>query len=127
MPCPHRQESDIRPFKLKIGQLEYEVVTDPDEVESNIADDALGETRHLEGKILLRTRHRGAPIPEDRVVETLVHELLHAAVFVSGIRSAEEITSELEERMVSAVTGPLYAALTTSRELRNHLRGMAVS
>lgn len=87
----------------------------------------MGMTKHLEGEILIRTRHRGRPMPADRIVETVIHEVLHATMFVSGIRSDQELPDELEERIVSAITGPLYATLTSNRELRNLLRTVAVS
>lgn len=59
-----------------------------------------------------------ADVPQQRRMGVLVHELLHAALFLSGAKATLRLSDEREERIVGAVAPLLTHGLAHARLLR---------
>lgn len=87
------------PKVVYVGPADYDVVVQP-------KFDQLGETLSDQGEIVLRAREN-----HSLVAGTLVHELLHAIVFESGLNKSMtlQFTTETEEELVNMIAPWIYA------------------
>lgn len=91
------------PKVIYIGHADYEI-------REKRQFDLLGETDNIDGVITLRKK-QGAACKRD----TLLHEVLHATIWMSGYGHGME--SEAEEKLVRALTPWLLAALRDNPSL----------
>jgi hypothetical protein len=102
------------PRRLRIGHLTYKVRVDRQRCE---AEDAEAISSGNEARIILRGDR-----PHDANADALLHEILHQCLFVAGIDVNQlEGGQPQEERLVRAMSGPLYAALRDNPALVAYL------
>jgi hypothetical protein len=103
------------PTHLRIGHLLYTITVDDDVVNAEgVKDNAnyAGFSHSVRQLIALR-----ADNPPDYQAETLLHEMLHQCLRVTGVdpdADAKAGVADVEERAIKALAGPLL------RTLRDH-------
>lgn len=114
------------PSALRIGHLTYRVVQDDavlGEHSVRSRGDFAGWSHSGTQQITLGSRAvraGGAPLGPDYVAETLLHEVLHSCLRVAACdpdADARAGLDDVEERAVSALSGPLLAALRDNPQL----------
>lgn len=100
------------PKRIRIGHLRYRVRVDRQRCEDE-SSEALSSGNLAE--IVVRGDR-----PHGSGADSLLHEVLHQALFVSGADLRGD-DSEVEERLVRAMTGPLLAALRDNPDLTAYL------
>lgn len=100
------------PKKIKIGYLTHKVVYG--HIKSSKKEDyRLGETHSYKGIIKI------APANKTVEKETLLHEILHAALAVSG--QTQFLTAKEEERIVSSLSPYIFQILRDNPILVSYL------
>lgn len=105
----------MSPFEIHLGPFRYVITIDPGEWEASGQDpaDQYGYTDHERGAILI---HPNVVDEMRRVV--LIHELMHAAAFASGLIHNRKLR---EEEWVLSTAPLLLDALLRSPRLRREL------
>lgn len=107
------------PKSVRVGPYRYTVKVDADRIkelekESNV--DLYGITTHGILEIVLQ------PDVADTVLrETLLHEVLHAVLFNTGI--SDRMTDKAEEHLVRALSPALFSLLRDNPDLVQYLTG----
>jgi len=119
------------PSELRIGHLRFRVVEDDAEISEHAVRDRGGDyagwSHTATQTIALGTkavRHGNRALGEDYRRETLLHEVLHCCLRVAGCDPDQDAAGKLEdveERAVSAMSGPLLAAFRDNPELLAYL------
>lgn len=100
------------PRRLRIGHLAYRVRVDRQRCEDE-------ESEAVSSGNLAQILVRGDR-PHLCEAESLLHEVLHQALFVAGVDNRDDARVE-EERLVRAMTGPLLGALRDNPDLVAYL------
>lgn len=107
------------PTSVRVGPYTYVVKVDADrikELEKESNTDLYGITTHGHLEIALQ------PDVADMVLrETLLHEVLHAVLFNTGI--SDRMTDKAEEHLVRALSPALFSLLRENPELVRYLTG----
>lgn len=107
----HTRERGTILHELPIGHLIFTVREDDDAIRAHNSRHQCsvhGYTNMSTQEIVLATEdHEGHEIADGQRRTTLLHEVLHAALEVSGL----ERDGEAEERWIQAIQGPLLTAL----------------
>lgn len=107
----HTRERGTILHELTIGHLIFTVREDDDAIRAHNSrhqESVHGYTNMSTQEIVLATEdHEGHEIADGQRRTTLLHEVLHAALEVSGL----ERDAEAEERWIQAIQGPLLTAL----------------
>jgi hypothetical protein len=116
------------PTQVCIGHLTYELAMDQAAAEkqsvrdsSSLAGFSSMSTQRL---VLAQTNRHGEPLAPGYVRDTLLHEVLHLCLRSSGCDpdgDARAGVSDIEERAVVAISGPLLGALRGNPELLAYL------
>jgi len=96
------------PKTIKCGGVNYEVIESAD-----ISDigDCVGATQHESQKLFLKPNQA-----LESKEKTLLHEILHIALYQSGITSRlERLDKDLEEDIVSSIEHTLYQILKDNK------------
>lgn len=111
------------PSTLRIGHLTYAVTRDDEHLDresvTNRTPKYAGLSNSAEQRITIRTA-----LADDYEAETLLHEVLHSCLRVSGVDPDNDAAARLEdveERAVAAIAGPLLATLRDNPELVDYL------
>lgn len=103
-------------YDLHIGNAPYEVHFTPDRIDAE-EESLWGRADHARGLIEIRTRdEEGAKLVFHFVATTVIHEILHAAFYVSGYHVADDAYSE--ESVAGVLSWPLLQILSDSRNAR---------
>lgn len=86
--------------KIKVGGITYDVVYTED-----ISGFLYGSCNYEKGKILISSK-----TGEERQQQTLIHEMLHAIMFETGLTQEEE-DEDREEEMVNRISLVLHQVL----------------
>lgn len=107
------------PLSVRVGPYRYTVKVDADrikELEKESNTDLYGITTHGHLEIALQ------PDVADMVLrETLLHEVLHAVLFNTGI--SDRMTDKAEEHLVRALSPALFSLLRDNPDLVRYLTG----
>lgn len=107
------------PTSVRVGPYRYTVKVDADrikELEKESDTDLYGITTHGLLEIVLQ------PAVADMVLrETLLHEVLHAVLFNTGL--ADRMTDKAEEHLVRALSPALFSLLRDNPDLVQYLTG----
>jgi hypothetical protein len=107
------------PTSVRVGPYTYVVKVDADrikELEKESESDLYGITTHGILEIVLQ------PAVADMVMrETLLHEVLHAILFNTGL--SDRMTDKAEEHLVRALSPALFALLRDNPNLVQYLTG----
>jgi hypothetical protein len=123
------------PQTLRIGHLVYTVVVDDGlltEHGTRSQCTIAGFSHSALQSIVLGTKSvtsGNRPFGEDYRREVLLHEVLHSCLRVTGCdpdRDAKADCTDVEERAVEAISGPLLAALRDNPELVTYLLNVDV-
>lgn len=110
------------PVHLRIGHMSYTVTLDTNEINKhNVNDqcDYAAWSRASEQRILMRD-----DMPPDYERETLLHEVIHQCLRVSGCdpdADAKAGVTDVEERAIKAMSGPLLGTLRDNPDLVAYL------
>ena len=97
------------PKTVFIGAADYRIV-------EKRHFDLLGETENVDCRIKLRAKQ--APSCKR---DTLLHEVLHAIIFCSGMVKTEDLSHEAEERLVRQLSPWILALLRDNPQLVSYL------
>lgn len=107
------------PTHVRVGPYTYTVKVDAErikELEKESDTDLYGITTHGHLEIVLQ------PDVADMVLrETLLHEILHAVLFNTGL--SDRMTDKAEEHMVRALSPALFSLLRENPDLVRYLTG----
>lgn len=103
-------------YDLHIGNAPYEVHFTPDRIDAE-EESLWGRADHARGLIEIRTRdEEGAKMVFHFVASTVIHEILHAAFYVSGYHVADDAYSE--ESVAGVLAWPLLQIISDPRNAR---------
>jgi len=102
----HSDEAPPLPAQLRVGHAVFQVRSDRDVC---AREQTLGSTHGDSRSIIV-----DEAMNPDLARQVLLHELLHAVVYVSGYRFDDD---DAEERAVAALTGPLLSTLRDNPDL----------
>lgn len=108
------------PFVINVGPHSYRLLVDRESVERAIEDagvEVLGYTNHQDLEITVDIDHA-----ESIVADTLLHELLHAVFYTSGMMT---VLGDEEEQVVTSVSTALLDALRRNPALVARILGRA--
>lgn len=115
------------PARVRIGHLTYTVTVSTSDT-SDLAQDVTQEGAECVGAsdVTTQTIHLIEGLGPEFEAETLLHEVLHRCLRVSGCDPDDDAkagVTDVEERTIKAITGPLLGALRTNRSLAAYLLG----
>lgn len=98
------------PKSLKVSGFTYQVVKD-----KNVSHEgnAFGSTHLATQRIFIEP-----DLSKQKEEQTLIHEILHAIWFSSGLAKNKEFTNDKEELIVDALSHGLYQVLTDNNLLK---------
>lgn len=111
------------PRTIRIGHLTYTLVQDDNLVRESAVRagaDLAGCSSQVRQTIAIAAQHEGKPVGEQYQRETVLHEILHCCLAVTGTSPDDDGKAglaDVEERAVNAMAGPLLAVLTDHPEL----------
>lgn len=110
------------PTQIRIGHLRYTITVDDDLINAESVKDGVkyaGLSQSSKQAIVLRKDN-----PPDYQAETLLHEIIHQCLRVTGVDPDEDAKAnvvDVEERAVKAIAGPLLRVLRDHPELVAYL------
>lgn len=104
------------PAQVWVGPHPYEIAADEDARVRLEESSCYGRCHYARLRIELDNR-----LPATMLAETLLHEILHAAIDQTGQRCLD---TEAEEALVSSLSPILYGVLTNNDELLAFLLGL---
>lgn len=126
--------SGTPPETVTIGHLNYRITFDDaliNEYSVREGGNFAGYSNAAEQVIVLASKsHSGMQAGDDYVREVLLHEILHQCLRVTGTNpdwDAKAGVTDVEERTVAAMAGPLLAVLRNNRDLLTYVLDAAPS
>jgi hypothetical protein len=101
----------IIPSQIKIGGFQWTIEQQMDVAREG---DIYGSTHHTSQKIFL-----DPTMPRQKLEQTLLHEIMHAIWWQSGIERGSE-DKKLEERVIHALSMGLYQVLQDNNLLQEN-------
>ncbi len=109
--------SDKFPATLQIGPYRYAVVCSEEAInKAQVEDKTDLHGRHHPGRQEIALNPEQAP---DCMADTLLHEILHACVYLSGV----DVKGKDEERMIGGISSVLLDCLRRNPKLVTFLVG----
>lgn len=99
------------PIAIKVGATTYDVA-----VKKRLPENRYGDTRNGIASIRLNKVMTLGPTQD-----TLLHEVLHAVVHVSGMQNVLEFSDESEEKMIRILTPWILGVIRDNPELIEYL------
>ena len=107
------------PASVQVGPYVYTIVADTariEECEKESREELFGMTLHKSLEIIVQ------PTAADMVIrETLLHEVLHAVLYNTGI--ADRMTEKTEEHLIRALSPALFVLLRDNKNFLGYIVG----